>query len=283
MISCGMTSADAPAGAGWRWRVRRPICRACRTSPGPGRRLSAGSTLSRKPLKSGKTGRRQPQMMRQYELVERVQRYNPNADEALLNRAYVYAMKAHGDAEARLGRPLFLPSARSRGDPDRPQLDDATIAAALLHDTIEDTDGDARGDRPAVRPGDRRAGRGPDQAQEARPRLQGGRAGRELAQAAAGHRRRRARAAGQARRPAAQHAHAGPHAAGEARRASPRRRWTSTRRSPGAWACRSMREELEDLAFRELNPEAYAIDHRRGSTSCASATSDLIARDRAAS
>ena len=35
-------------------------------------------------------------MMRQYELVERVQRYDPSADEALLNRAYVYAMQVHG-------------------------------------------------------------------------------------------------------------------------------------------------------------------------------------------
>src|SRR5262245_15390023 len=38
-----------------------------------------------------------PQMMRQYELVDRVRRYNPHTDEALLNRAYVYAMKAHGE------------------------------------------------------------------------------------------------------------------------------------------------------------------------------------------
>ena len=35
-------------------------------------------------------------MMRQYELVDRVLKYDPGADEALLNRAYVYAMKAHG-------------------------------------------------------------------------------------------------------------------------------------------------------------------------------------------
>jgi GTP diphosphokinase / guanosine-3',5'-bis(diphosphate) 3'-diphosphatase len=35
-------------------------------------------------------------MMRQYELVERVKRYNSGADETLLNRAYVYAMRAHG-------------------------------------------------------------------------------------------------------------------------------------------------------------------------------------------
>jgi GTP diphosphokinase / guanosine-3',5'-bis(diphosphate) 3'-diphosphatase len=41
--------------------------------------------------------RKPQQMMRQYELIERVRQYNPNADEALLNRAYVYAMKAHGE------------------------------------------------------------------------------------------------------------------------------------------------------------------------------------------
>src|SRR6516225_3534079 len=38
-----------------------------------------------------------PRMMRQYDLIERVKRYNPNTSEAMLNRAYVYAMKAHGD------------------------------------------------------------------------------------------------------------------------------------------------------------------------------------------
>ena len=36
-------------------------------------------------------------MMRQYELVERVLNYDPTANEALLNRAYVYAMCAHGN------------------------------------------------------------------------------------------------------------------------------------------------------------------------------------------
>ena len=36
-------------------------------------------------------------MMRQYELVERVKSYDPAADEEALNRAYVFAMKAHGN------------------------------------------------------------------------------------------------------------------------------------------------------------------------------------------
>ena len=60
-------------------------------------------------------------MMRQYDLVERVRAYNPDTDEDLLNRAYVYAMKAHGTQNSRLWRSLFLASARGRGDPHRPQ------------------------------------------------------------------------------------------------------------------------------------------------------------------
>ena len=95
-------------------------------------------------------------------------------------------------------------------------LDEATIAVALLHDTIEDTTATRAGDRRAVRPGHRQAGRGPDQAEEARSRLEEGRAGGEPAQAAAGDLRGRARPAGQARRPAAQHAHARPCAGGQA-------------------------------------------------------------------
>ena len=35
-------------------------------------------------------------MMRQFELVERVRSYDPNADEDMLNRAYVYGLKKHG-------------------------------------------------------------------------------------------------------------------------------------------------------------------------------------------
>ena len=35
-------------------------------------------------------------MIRQFELVERVRSYDPAADEDALNRAYVFAMKAHG-------------------------------------------------------------------------------------------------------------------------------------------------------------------------------------------
>jgi len=82
---------------------------------------------------------RKPQMMRQYELIDRVRRYNPQADEALLNRAYVYAMKAHGSQRRASGDPYFSHPLEVAAILTDLKLDDATIAAALLHDTIEDT------------------------------------------------------------------------------------------------------------------------------------------------
>ena len=78
-------------------------------------------------------------MMRQYELVERVRRYNPNADEDLLNRAYVFAMKAHGTQKRASGDPYFSHPLEVAAILTELKVDDATIVAAMLHDTIEDT------------------------------------------------------------------------------------------------------------------------------------------------
>src|SRR5256886_6232181 len=80
-----------------------------------------------------------PRMMRQYDLVERVKRYNPHTSEAMLNRAYVYAMKAHGEQKRASGDPYFSHPLEVAAILTDLKLDDATIAAALLHDTIEDT------------------------------------------------------------------------------------------------------------------------------------------------
>ncbi len=79
-------------------------------------------------------------MMRQYELVDRVRRYNPQADEDLLNRAYVYAMKAHGPQFRASGDPYFTHPLEVAAILTDMHLDDATIVAAVLHDVIEDTD-----------------------------------------------------------------------------------------------------------------------------------------------
>ncbi len=92
----------------------------------------------------GASGSRNPAavrsaMMRQYELVDRVRRYNPDTDEALLDRAYVYAMRAHGTQVRASGDPYFSHPLEVAAILTDLQLDDATIVAALLHDTIEDT------------------------------------------------------------------------------------------------------------------------------------------------
>jgi GTP diphosphokinase / guanosine-3',5'-bis(diphosphate) 3'-diphosphatase len=77
--------------------------------------------------------------MRQYDLVEKVLSYNPRANEALLNRAYVYAMKAHGQQKRASGDPYFSHPLEVASILTNLKLDDETIATALLHDTIEDT------------------------------------------------------------------------------------------------------------------------------------------------
>jgi GTP diphosphokinase / guanosine-3',5'-bis(diphosphate) 3'-diphosphatase len=78
--------------------------------------------------------------VRQFELIDRVKQYNSAANEELLNRAYVYAMRAHGEQKRASGDPYFSHPLQVAGILADLKLDDATIAAALLHDTIEDTD-----------------------------------------------------------------------------------------------------------------------------------------------
>ncbi|MCW3061243.1 MAG: RelA/SpoT family protein, partial [Capsulimonas sp.] len=90
------------------------------------------------PAKVPRTSR--VRMMRQYDLVDRVRAYNPNTDEDLLNRAYVYAMVAHGEQTRASGDPYFSHPLEVAAILTDLKLDDATIVAALLHDTIEDTE-----------------------------------------------------------------------------------------------------------------------------------------------
>lgn len=78
-------------------------------------------------------------MMRQYELVERVQQYKPDANEALLNKAYVYAMQKHGQQKRASGDPYISHPLEVAAILTDMHLDELTIAVALLHDTIEDT------------------------------------------------------------------------------------------------------------------------------------------------
>jgi len=78
-------------------------------------------------------------MMRQFELVERVKSYDPNADEDAINRAYVFAMKMHGSQKRASGDPYFSHPIEVAGILTKYRLDSSSIITALLHDTIEDT------------------------------------------------------------------------------------------------------------------------------------------------
>src|SRR4051812_42266955 len=70
--------------------------------------LALDSDIKTQPeLIDGREKSARPAILRQYDLVDRVRRYNPKTDEALLNRAYVYAMMAHGAQTRASGDPYF--------------------------------------------------------------------------------------------------------------------------------------------------------------------------------
>ena len=107
-------------------------------------------------------------VLRQYELVEKVRSYDPDADEGLINRAYVFSMKAHGSQMRASGDPYFSHPIEVAGILTDLKLDDQTIATAILHDTIEDTLATPEEIEQIVRHGRRPAGRRRDQAQQDR-------------------------------------------------------------------------------------------------------------------
>src|SRR5688572_9998617 len=77
--------------------------------------------------------------MRQTALVEKVRAYDPGADESILNKAYVFAMRAHGAQKRASGDPYFSHPLEVAGILTDYKLDSASIITALLHDTVEDT------------------------------------------------------------------------------------------------------------------------------------------------
>ena len=78
-------------------------------------------------------------VLRQYELVERVKDYDPDADEALINRAYVFSVQKHGSQKRASGDPYFSHPIEVAGLMTDLKMDVETIITALLHDTVEDT------------------------------------------------------------------------------------------------------------------------------------------------
>ena len=140
-------------------------------------------------------------------LLSAYRRRHPKAPVAMINRAYETAKEAHrhqlrGSGESYINHPLAV--ARIVADIG---LDEISLAAALLHDAVEDTEITIADVEAGVRCRGRGDRRRRHQARTPAVRLQGGPAGRDDAQDAGGDGPRPARAHHQARRPPAQHAH----------------------------------------------------------------------------
>ena len=80
-----------------------------------------------------------PEIVRQFELTEKVHAYDPGADVALIDAAYVMAMKAHGAQKRDNGDPYISHPVAVADILAGYRLDTASIATALLHDVVEDT------------------------------------------------------------------------------------------------------------------------------------------------
>ena len=73
------------------------------------------------------------------DLVALVHNYNPRANADLIRAAYAYGLKVHEGQFRHSGEPYFTHPVAVAAILTEQRLDDATIITALLHDTIEDT------------------------------------------------------------------------------------------------------------------------------------------------
>src|ERR671926_1214670 len=73
------------------------------------------------------------------ELLEEVAAYNPEVDRELITRAFRYAAAAHEGQQRRSGQPFIEHPWGVAKICAQLRLDEQTIAAALLHDVVEDT------------------------------------------------------------------------------------------------------------------------------------------------
>ncbi|MCC7281962.1 MAG: bifunctional (p)ppGpp synthetase/guanosine-3',5'-bis(diphosphate) 3'-pyrophosphohydrolase, partial [Acetobacteraceae bacterium] len=77
--------------------------------------------------------------MRQVDLIEKVKSYDPKADADAIRRAYSFALKAHESQTRDNGEPYFSHPVEVADILTGYRLDTASIVTALLHDTVEDT------------------------------------------------------------------------------------------------------------------------------------------------
>jgi GTP diphosphokinase / guanosine-3',5'-bis(diphosphate) 3'-diphosphatase len=73
------------------------------------------------------------------DLIALVRNYNPRTNADLIRRAYAYGMQMHEGQFRHSGEPYFTHPIAVAAILTEQRLDDSTIVTALLHDTIEDT------------------------------------------------------------------------------------------------------------------------------------------------
>ena len=79
-------------------------------------------------------------MIRLNDIVDQVLAYHPEADVSLIEKAYVYSAKAHAGQVRLSGEPYLMHPLEGSGILAKMRLDVFSIASALLHDTLEDTE-----------------------------------------------------------------------------------------------------------------------------------------------
>ena len=73
------------------------------------------------------------------DLLALVRSYNPKTNEAMIRRAFEYGARMHSGQFRHSGEPYFTHPVAVAAILTEQRLDDATIITALLHDTVEDT------------------------------------------------------------------------------------------------------------------------------------------------
>ena len=74
------------------------------------------------------------------DILDKVRSYHDKADTDLINRAYVFASEAHQGQKRKSGEPYFVHPVSVASIIAELNLDTASICAALLHDVVEDCD-----------------------------------------------------------------------------------------------------------------------------------------------
>ncbi|MEZ5916505.1 MAG: HD domain-containing protein [Parvularculaceae bacterium] len=208
-----------------------------------GPQAAAGEDEGSRPAK--KTARPAPvEIIRQFELVDRVRAYDPHVDEDRLNRAYVFSMKAHGGQTRKSGDPYFTHPLAVAAILTDLKADPASVVTALLHDVVEDTDTTIEDIRKLF--GDEIAHLvdGVTKLSQIELKSEASKQAENFRKLS-GDGRRCARFAGQAGGPLAQHAYA---AISRHRGKAPAqrwRRWRFTPRSPGVSAFRNSARSLK--------------------------------------